>query len=199
METGTPTPTRPPAGNRLPTIARDAVASALAGTSAVQPRFPSGDLTRRGGVFVTVRERTGRLRGCVGTLSPKFRDVAEETWRMAREAAFHDSRFPPVTPDELSELRFEVSVVHPPEAVADTGSLDATRYGVVVSTPDGRRGALLPAVEGIDTVAEQLAVARRKGAISPTESIRIQRFTVEKFRDPDDLPPALGGVVVTGT
>jgi AMMECR1 domain-containing protein len=100
---------------------------------------------------------------------------------MACEAAFHDPRFPPVESPELARLQFEVSVLHPLEEVPDPAMLDPHRYGIVVSTADGRRGALLPAIEGIETVPHQLALARRKGAIGAHETVRIQRFEVDRF------------------
>jgi len=102
---------------------------------------------------------------------------------MAREAALSDSRFEPVRLEELADLRFEVSVLSPLEPVHHVGQLNPARFGVVVSTPDGRRGALLPDVEGVDTVGDQLAIARRKGGIGPTEHADIRRFTVLKYRE----------------
>lgn len=183
-------------GSRLPAIARESVAATLAARPAEPPRFPDGYLARRAGVFVTLRDASGQLRGCIGTLSPKYHDVAEETWRLAREAAFRDSRFPPVHHDEIPGLRFEISVVHPPEDVAGPADLDADRFGVVVSTPDGRRGALLPAVEGIQTVSQQLAIARRKGGIGVREHVRLQRFTVDHFdEEPGPTPSTAAGIV----
>ena len=165
----------------LPQIARAAVQHALTGQQARLPRASGSFLGSPHPVFVTIRDGPGRLRGCVGTLSPRCATVVEETWRMAREAALSDSRFDPVRLEELAGLRFEVSVVSPLEPVGDTGELDPVRYGVVVSTPDGRRGALLPDVEGVNSVSDQLSIARRKGGIGPTERAEISRFTVLKY------------------
>lgn len=166
-------------------IARTAVAAAFTGRPnrppSTTPSAPS--LLGPHPVFVTIRTRDGDLRGCIGTLRARCPDVIEETWRLAREAAFRDSRFPPVTFAEMPDLRFEVSVLHPLEPVSDLALLDPHRFGVVVSTEDGRRGALLPDVEGIDSVDRQLAIARGKGGIGASESIRIHRFTVEKFSE----------------
>lgn len=176
-------------GEWLPRIARAAVASAVGRTS--DHGLPSrvGFLGSAHPVFVTIRDSRGRLRGCIGTLTPRCADVVAETWRLAREAAFSDTRFAPVTRSEVDDLRFEVSVVQPLELVADPGDLDPARYGVVVSTPDGRRGALLPAVEGIDTVDRQLSLARRKGGIGADEAIAIQRFETVRYRESDTSLP----------
>ncbi|MBX3747389.1 MAG: AmmeMemoRadiSam system protein A [Verrucomicrobiae bacterium] len=186
-------PPRPPnsrdreAGRILTHVARTAVAAALTGCPTQPPRpDPSAmapSLLNPQPVFVTIRTRDGNLRGCIGTLRARCPDVVEETWRLAREAAFSDSRFSPVTLAEMPDLRFEVSVLQPLEPVSDLAILDPHRFGIVVSTEDGRRGALLPDVEGIDTVDRQLAIARRKGGIGAMEPARIQRFTVQKFSE----------------
>lgn len=168
-------------GDLLPRIARCSVAAAFRDPAVPPPAVQQGFLAEPHPVFVTLRDGHGKLRGCVGTLRARCGNVAEETWRLAREAAFSDTRFPPVKPDEVAGLRFEVSVLEPLQDVEDASALDPRRYGVVVSTMDGRRGALLPNVEGVDTVAHQLALARRKGGIGPEEHARVQRFSVEHY------------------
>ena len=62
-------------------------------------------LSAQRGVFVTLRERSGMLRGCAGTILPACANLVAETWRSARVAAFQDSRFSPVEADELPNLR----------------------------------------------------------------------------------------------
>ena len=59
------------------------------------------------------------------------------------------------------------------------------RYGIVLATEDGRRGILLPNVEGIETIEQQIEAARHKGGIDELEPVRIQRFAVKKFREAD--------------
>ena len=169
----------------LPRVARASLAAALAGAPDQPPAATTAELQPAHGVFVTLRHSDGNLRGCVGTLLPKFGSVVEETWRLAREAAFHDTRFAPVRAAELAGLRFEVSVLQPPELVLTETELDPQRYGLVVTADDDRRGALLPGISEIRTVARQLEIARRKGGIQPGERVRLQRFTVEKFSDAD--------------
>lgn len=172
-------PPRWPVGE-LARLARRSLETALdaAGEPPGCPTLP-GDQDPVAGVFVTLWTRRGELRGCVGTVSPKEKSVAAETWRMAREAAFGDSRFSPVTRRELPDLTLEVSVLGPPVRVRGHGELDPQRYGVVVRTSDGRRGVLLPQVEGIETVGRQLEVARHKAGIGPHEAIQVERFVVE--------------------
>lgn len=172
-------------GESLPAIARESVRLALCGDNSPPPAPANAWQSQRCGVFVTIRDRAGRLRGCIGTLTPKYGNIVEETWRMAREAALRDARFAPVMPAEFPSLRFEVSVLHPLEDIGSPAELDPRRYGVVVGTEDGRRGTLLPAIPDVHTVEEQIDIARRKGRIEPWEPVKLQRFTVDKFKDED--------------
>jgi AMMECR1 domain-containing protein len=177
-------------GMMLPQIARRSIEAAFRGDAEEPDIAAAGILGERHGVFVTIRGPRRKLRGCVGTLTPRFGNTAGETWHVARDAAFRDGRFAPVIARELDQLRFEVSVVLPPEEVASSAELDPRCYGIVVATADGRRGVLLPDVEGVETVGQQLAIARSKGDIGESEPVRIQRFAVMKFREEDWRTPA---------
>ena len=57
--------------------------------------------------------------------------------------------------------------------------LDARKYGVIVSC-GSRRGLLLPDLEGVDTVQEQVAIARQKGGIREGEPVTLERFEVQR-------------------
>jgi MEMO1 family protein len=171
------------AGQVLPGIARSSVAAALRGSSAPAPPADGGYLTAAHGVFVTIHRRDGKLRGCIGTIAPTCANVVKETWRSARLAALDDYRFPSVTARELPQLRFEVSVLHPPEEIQSASELDPQRYGVIVSTTDGRRGLLLPRIEGITTAEQQVSIARRKGGIDAEEPVKLERFEVDHFEE----------------
>ena len=171
-------------GAGLPRLARRSVEDALRG-GREQPPAPAGEYLRsKRGVFVTIRHRDGRLRGCVGTFEATTPNVVAETWRNARLAAAEDSRFYPVTDDELDGLRFEVSVIQSPEDASSAVALDPRRYGVIVSTDDGRRGLLLPGIQEIETPGQQLEFAREKGGINPDEPVTIQRFQTDHFEEP---------------
>lgn len=176
------------AGNplSLPRLARLSVEAALLGNAAVCPAPDSDFLRRAMPVFVTIHTTDGGLRGCVGSLAAHYDNVAAETWANARAAAFRDSRFPPVRAEELGGLVFEVSVLHSFEE-ADATEIDPRVHGVLVSTADGRRGVLLPDIEGIDTAERQIEIARRKGDIGEFEKVRLQRFTVDKFEEQGKL------------
>ncbi len=147
----------------------------------VPDRLPMELTARRGGVFVTLF-RNGELRGSMGTLEATRGTLADEIIANAVGAGTHDTRFPAVTPGELGQITYCVDVLGEPELVLDRRDLDPTRYGIIVSTPDGRRGSVLPRTDGLQTPAQQIRAACRKGLIETHESITIQRFEVTRHR-----------------
>jgi len=167
----------------LPAVARCAVEAKLKNGPAEPPFCARGKLATPRLVFVTVETDQGELRGCCGVIKTNERDLVWETWRLAVASAFFDSRFPPVTAPELPHLRFTVTVLGQPEPLASPQGLDPAVYGVIVSARDGRRGVLLPAIPGIDSVDLQLAIARQKAGIDDGESVQIERFTGERFEE----------------
>lgn len=138
------------------------------------------EMKERAGVFVSLKKK-GELRGCIGTFIPACDNMAEEIIRNAISAATGDPRFHPVTPDELSGLSYSVDVLSPPEKVDDINALDARRYGVIVAK-GGRRGLLLPDLEGVDTVEEQISIAKMKAGISINEEVELYRFEVKRYK-----------------
>ncbi len=168
----------------LPAVARRAVAEKL-GTVPKSPGFTAaGVLAQRRAVFVTLRTTNGDLRGCRGRLAPSQSDLVRETWDSALSSAFQDYRFSPLTVAELPEVEFSVTVLGDLEPVAGADGLDPAIYGVVVASADGRKGVLLPAIPGIDSVAQQLAIARQKAGIGPDEWIKIERFRADSYGEP---------------
>lgn len=148
------------------------------GTPLPRPEdLPEEMLTQRAGVFVSLHEH-GRLRGCIGTIGPVTPCIADEIIRNGISACSEDPRFDPVRPNELDQLEISVDVLGEPQDIASTDELDPQRYGVIVSN-GGRRGLLLPMLDGVDTVAEQVEIAMRKGGIGPHEpGTTFQRFEV---------------------
>ena len=142
-----------------------------------------GDLTpemrQRAGVFVSLKIH-GMLRGCIGTFQPCEKDVAREIIRNAVSAATADPRFSPVRADELPDLEYSVDVLTSPEPVKDRADLDPKHYGVIVQA-GGRRGLLLPDLEGVDTVKEQVGIAMQKAGILPGMPVDLFRFEVKRY------------------
>lgn len=129
------------------------------------------------GVFVSLKKE-GRLRGCMGTYMPVEDNVGLEVIANAIKSATSDPRFPQVAEDELDDLEITVDVLSKP-ASCTRRDLNPDRYGILVEK-GGRRGLLLPDLEGVDSVEEQLSIAKRKAGISPDEEVNIYRFTVTR-------------------
>lgn len=149
-----------------------------------RPEFPD-DLpeeafSERAGAFVSIH-KNGMLRGCIGTIGPVQSSIAEEIISNAISAATRDPRFDRIREDELEFLEINVDILGKPEDIDGPEQLDVKRYGVIVSC-GLRRGLLLPDLEGVDTVCEQIDIARRKGGISSSEDYRLQRFEVVRYR-----------------
>lgn len=135
------------------------------------------ELTRRAaGAFVSLHIG-GQLRGCIGTIEATQTNVAQEIVQNAVSAGTRDPRFPPVHPEELEELEYSVDVLGEPEPVESFEQLDPKRYGVIISCGT-RRGLLLPDLDGVDTVAQQVDIARQKGGIRADEPYKMERFEV---------------------
>ncbi|MEE8814868.1 MAG: AmmeMemoRadiSam system protein A [Lachnospiraceae bacterium] len=134
--------------------------------------------TTRAGAFVSIHE-FGDLRGCIGTISATCNNVAEEIIQNAVSACSRDPRFDPVTPSELPYLSISVDVLGAAERIESAQELDVHRYGVICSNAEGKRGLLLPDLEGVDTVEQQVKIACRKGGISINDpTLTLQRFEV---------------------
>ena len=140
--------------------------------------LPPELLARRAGAFVSIR-KDGKLRGCIGTILPTRKSLAEEIVCNAVSAGLHDPRFEQVTAGELPRLVYDVDVLTEPKPIASAAQLDVRRYGVIVQSGE-RRGLLLPDLAGIDTVEEQVRIARRKGNIGEREKVQLWRFEVER-------------------
>jgi AmmeMemoRadiSam system protein A len=137
-------------------------------------------LNRKAGVFVSLKKH-GSLRGCIGTISPVTESIAGEILRNAVSAAAEDPRFAPVTEDELDELIYSVDVLSPAELIGSMEELDVNRYGVIV-TSGRKRGLLLPNLEGVDTVEQQVEIAKKKAGIYNNETVSLERFEVVRHK-----------------
>ena len=131
---------------------------------------------RRAGAFVSIHEH-GSLRGCIGTIAPVRPSLAEEIISNAISASTRDPRFSPIRPDELPWLEISVDVLGEPEDIDSKDMLDVKRYGVIV-TSGRKRGLLLPDLDGVDTVDQQIDIARQKAGIHKSEKYSLQRFEV---------------------
>mgnify|MGYP003288628496 CR=1 FL=1 len=168
--------------NALPALARDAVETFIrSGNILTPPESTENLLTSPAPCFVCLKTLDGELRGCIGTIEPVRETLAEEVVANAISAAMNDPRFDPVKRDELTNLRYSVDVLFPPEP-AEMEDLDPAVFGVIVEDESSsRRGLLLPDIPGIDNAKQQVEIAARKAGIGPDERIRLWRFKVERF------------------
>jgi len=95
------------------------------------------------GAFVTLKKRE-RLRGCIGFTEPIF-PLYETIIRASIYAATRDPRFPPVSSEELKDLRIEISVLTPMQKINDPRRIQVGKHGLVISK-SGKKGLLLPQV-----------------------------------------------------
>jgi AmmeMemoRadiSam system protein A/AmmeMemoRadiSam system protein B len=131
------------------------------------------------GVFVSLK-KFGALRGCIGTIFPVTESIAEEIMRNAIEAGEGDPRFSPVSEGELEDIVFSVDVLTQP-IEASKEELDPKKYGIVVRS--GRKsGLLLPDLEGVNTIEEQISIVLNKASISPNEKYSIEKFQVIRHK-----------------
>ena len=133
------------------------------------------------GVFVSIHKQ-GRLRGCIGTIEPIRKNLALEIIFNAVSACSRDPRFYPVSQPELKDLDISVDILTKPEKISDKQKLDVQRFGVIVVSGT-RRGLLLPDLEGIDSVEQQISIARRKAGIESDEAVELYRFEVVRHHD----------------
>jgi len=162
-------------------LARQAVESYIRYGRIITPPQPLPEgMQARAGVFCSIK-KNGQLRGCIGTIEPVRKNIAEEIIYNAISAATQDPRFPAVQAYELDSLVYSVDVLSKPESIDSVDQLDVRKYGVIVSS-GAKRGLLLPNLEGVDTVEEQIRIAKQKAGILPGEPISLQRFEVVRHQ-----------------
>lgn len=138
--------------------------------------LPQEMYVKRAGAFVSIKEN-GRLRGCIGTIQATQTSIAEEIIGNAISASTRDYRFSPIEEGELDKLTISVDILGECEKIDSLDELDVKRYGVIV-TKGNKRGLLLPNLDGVDTVEEQIAIAKRKAGIGIRENVELERFEV---------------------
>jgi AmmeMemoRadiSam system protein A/AmmeMemoRadiSam system protein B len=140
--------------------------------------LPKELLENQAGAFVSIHEH-GRLRGCIGTILATKDCIAKEIIDNAISASTRDPRFDPIRKDELDWLEINVDILGEPEDIESKEQLDVKRYGVIVSNRY-KRGLLLPDLDGVDTVDQQISIAKQKAGILDNEDYSLQRFEVTR-------------------
>jgi AmmeMemoRadiSam system protein A len=161
-------------------LAKRTVESYIKRGKVTPPKRLTAEMKPKAGVFVSIH-KGGELRGCIGTIEPQRKNIAEEIIANAIASASRDPRFYHITTDELDELEYSVDILTKPEPVRSRKQLDARRYGVIVEA-GGRKGLLLPDLEGVDSVDYQIDICRQKAGIAPEEPVKLYRFEVKRYK-----------------
>ena len=173
----------------LPALARAAVTAHLAGKPA--PAIPDEPALKANGASFVTLTQDGELRGCIGSLRPQ-RPLGEDILRNAVAAASEDPRFPPLTADEFTRTRVEVSVLSEAEFLDFDNEADLLRqlvpgeHGLILFS--GCRGTtFLPQVwEQLPDPDEFLAALKRKAGLPPDRpapNAMAARYTVSKWSE----------------
>jgi AmmeMemoRadiSam system protein A len=165
-------------------LARETLERFLMTESLPLSRPDSDALRQERGAFVTLK-RDDALRGCIGSLVGQ-RPLYLEVQRSAVMAALDDSRFPPVTADELSELDIEISVLGPLEPVADVTAIQVGIHGLLI-VDENNQGVLLPQVpveQGWDQDEFLVQICRKANLPDDAwQSSQLYRFTAQVFEE----------------
>jgi hypothetical protein len=165
----------------LVSLAQKAIETYILEGKTIKPPDPlPPEMCGKAGVFVSLKKH-GELRGCIGTYMPSCDCIANEIIQNAISAATNDPRFRPVQDYELHEITCSVDILTCPERVADPRELDPKKYGIIVVS-GFRRGLLLPDLDGVNTVEEQLRITKMKAGILPHEDVELYRFEVIRHR-----------------
>lgn len=179
------------AGRTLVGLARAAIAARLVMRD--PPRPPAAAwLAQPGATFVTLTQ-AGRLRGCIGSLTPRL-SLGADVLSNAQSAAFSDPRFKPMTAVEWAQTQTEVSMLSAAKPIhfADEDDLlekiVAGEDGLILEAP-GHRGTFLPQVwESLPDKRQFLTQLKLKAGLPAdfrTGRCRVLRYRVIKWKQAD--------------
>jgi AmmeMemoRadiSam system protein A len=161
-------------------LARDTVENYIRDGKVIKPESITGEMKEKAGVFVSIHKK-GELRGCIGTFAPTQANVAQEIIHNAIQSATGDPRFSKIQASELQDLDYSVDILTTPQPVEDLSKLDSKKQGIIVQS-GWRRGLLLPDLEGVDTVEQQIQICRMKAGIKPEEPVELFSFEVRRYK-----------------
>jgi AmmeMemoRadiSam system protein A len=144
------------------------------------PAKLNAGLKKQAGVFVSLY-KFGRLRGCIGTFEATKENIAQEIIVNAVNSATRDPRFPPVTTSELKDIEYSVDVLTIPRPVKDKKKLNPKKHGLIVEC-DSRKGLLLPNLDGVDSIDQQISICCQKAGIMMDEPVKLYYFKVKRYK-----------------
>jgi AmmeMemoRadiSam system protein A len=124
-------------------LAREAIQHNLTSEKSLKKKIKDPKLIEHRGAFVTLKVNN-QLRGCIGFPLP-YKPLWETISNAAVSAATQDYRFRPLTLEELSETKIEISVLTLPESVKDIKEIEVGKHGIIISKGPCK-GLLLPQV-----------------------------------------------------
>jgi len=166
-------------------LARDSIAFHLENGTQLQMEMEDDILQEKRGVFVTLK-RDENLRGCIGyplPHDPLYQSVIEA----AVLAATKDNRFPPLKPEELPQIRIEISVLSLPRRIDDVSEIEVGKHGIII-TQGFNRGLLLPQVPlewkwDLETYLNHGSLKAGLSENAWKQGAEIQIFTAQIFSD----------------
>ncbi len=175
-------------GRTLLALARNAIAGQFGEAEAALTE--QAELARPGASFVTLT-LGGQLRGCIGSLAA-WRPLREDARANACAAAFRDPRFAPLSAEEFTQVRIEVSLLSKPQPLAFNGEADALAQlspgidGVVLEL--GRhRSTFLPQVWAeLPEPGQFLGQLKQKAGLPYnfwSEDLKLSCYQVEKWKE----------------
>lgn len=175
-------------GKTLLQLARNAITSQFG--LAVNPPVDRPELHEKGATFVTLSQN-GELRGCIGSLEA-WRPLITDVQQNARNAAFRDPRFEPLSQAELPITRVEVSLLTSAEPINFNSEADALaqlrpEIDGVIFTAGHRRSTFLPQVwEQLPEPVQFMAHLKQKAGL-PADywgpDVQLERYSVKKWKE----------------
>jgi AmmeMemoRadiSam system protein A len=183
-------------GRLLVSLARNTISKKLgkpvADETSLEKQLTGKPFDRKCGTFVTLN-KNHQLRGCIGSLSSN-EAVSEGVRHNALNAAFHDSRFSPLSKDELDQVKIEVSILTEPKPLAYESSDDLIsklrpRVDGVILGQGYARATFLPQVwEQVPEPEDFLTHLCRKAGLSgdawKKSRLEVSTYQVDYFEEP---------------
>lgn len=156
---------------------------------ATMPVLQDEVFSKKYGIFVTLTIK-GVLRGCIGIIEGRS-PLREAAGEMAVQSALHDPRFKPLTVEELSQVKIEVSILYPPEQLGNPSEIKIGRDGLIIEK-GYHRGLLLPqvAVEHAWGVEEFMNQTCRKAGLESfcwENGAKVSRFEAVVFQEEQEV------------
>lgn len=129
------------------------------------------------GLFVTAKKR-GEVRGCMGSLLPREKSLADEVLKNLQKAFSHDPRHRPIQKDELPGMHIYVSALGSPKLLSKPYQIDPARDAILLKS-GGKEAVALPGEA--KTLRYLLAFLKAKAGLRKTENFQLYRLHSESL------------------